>query len=99
MRMSRSLESDREREAANVLRNELQSSTPSRAFRAVAATFGLDRYALAFLATHLYSNILTPEVQAIWHWDRNHKGAGHTDEELDALLSHLVLVAEPRSAV
>ena len=81
-------------EEAKTLRNELHSSSPSKAFRVVAAKYGLDRYALAFLASGVYQNITTPEVQAIWHWDRNHKGAGHSDEELDALLSHLVLASE-----
>lgn len=95
--MSESLEPNAE--AAKMLRDELRSSLPSKAFRAVAATFGLNRSELGFLAADVYENIMTPEVQAIWLWDLNQKGAGHSDEELDALLSQLVLASERRGAV
>lgn len=81
-------------EARTVLRAELQSSTPAKAFREVARRFSLQRSELGFLAVDVYANILTPDVQAIWHWDLGLKGKGHSDEELNQLLSHLVLVAE-----
>ena len=78
-------------EAAEVLRATVRCSTPSQALRSVASRFGLGRPELGFLAAEVYENIMTPEVQAIWHWDLVQKGAGHSDEELDQLLSHLVL--------
>jgi hypothetical protein len=86
-------------EAETMLREELKSSPPSTSLRAVAEKFGLHRSALGFLAADVYENIMTPEVQAIWHWDLSEKGVGHSDEELDELLSHLVLSSERPSAV
>jgi hypothetical protein len=70
---------------------ELQTSSPSKAFRTIGTRYGLDRSALGFLAADVYVDIMTPQVQAIWHWDLQQNGKGHSDEELDQLLSQLVL--------
>lgn len=80
-------------ESIAALRQEVQCSTPAKALRKVAQLFGLRRTDLAFVAAELFENILTPEVQAIWQWDLDLKGSGHTDEELNQLLSHLVPLA------
>jgi hypothetical protein len=77
-------------EHVSALCAELKSSLPAAALRAVALRFRLNRSALSFVAAEACENILTPEVQAIWQWDLDHTGKGHTDEELNSLLSHLV---------
>jgi hypothetical protein len=85
--------------AAELLRTELLLSPPSKALREVAARLKLGRSTLGLAAVQVYENILTPEVQAIWHWDLDQKGSGHSDYELDQLLSHLVLAQESPRAV
>jgi hypothetical protein len=75
------------------LRTELGLSPPAAALRTISKQFGLNRTDLAFLVVDAYENILTPEVQAIWHWDLSETGKGHSDSELNNLLSHLVLKA------
>ncbi len=73
------------------LRTEAKASPPATALRTIARRFGLNRTDLAWVATESYANIHTPEVQAIWHWDLDCSGRGHTDEELNHLLSHLAI--------
>ena len=73
------------------LRMEAAASLPATALRTIARRFGLNRTDLAWVAIESYANMLTPEVQAIWHWDLDCSGRGHTDDELDHLLSHLVV--------
>jgi|JI6StandDraft_1071083.scaffolds.fasta_scaffold284209_2 hypothetical protein len=85
--------SDRFLHAAVALRSELLVTVPSKALRTIAGRFNLRRSELGFLAADVYENILTPEVQAVWHWDLDESGKGHTDKELDQLLAHLVLCA------
>jgi len=72
-------------------RQELGRRRPAAALRQVALQFHLTRTDLAWLAADVYDDIMTPEVQAIWHWDLAENGKGHTDAELDEMLSHLVL--------
>lgn len=59
--------------------------------RYLAQEFHLGKTDLAWLAVDVYENIMTPEVQAIWHWDLAATGKGLTDEELNEALSHLHL--------
>ncbi len=75
----------------SAIRSELAVSQPSSAFRSVGVRFGLTRSELGFLAADVYENVMTPDVQALWHWDFAQNGRGHTDAELDALLVHLLV--------
>ena len=61
------------------------------ALRAIARRFQLERTDVAWVAADIFQNIATPEVQALWHWDMAGDGKGHTDEEIDSLLGHLVV--------
>ncbi|CAN7261599.1 hypothetical protein LJR129_001167 [Acidovorax sp. LjRoot129] len=72
-------------------RAELSAGPPSAALRAIARRFQLQRTDVAWVAADVCQNVTTPEIQAIWHWDMAADGKGHSDEELDGLLSHLVV--------
>ena len=72
-------------------RSELTAGRPSVALRAIARRFQLERTDVAWVAADIFQNIATPEVQALWHWDMAGDGKGHTDEEIDSLLGHLVV--------
>lgn len=66
---------------------------PAVALREIGAQFQLGRHDLAALANDMFENSLTPEVQAIWHWDIVQTGVGISDFELNSLLAHLNLWA------
>lgn len=72
-------------------RSELTAGRPSVALRAIARRFQLERTDVAWVAVDIFQDIATPEVQAIWHWDMAGDGKGHTGEEIDSLLDHLVV--------
>ena len=70
---------------------EFRQGPASAALRRLAQHFRLQRTELAWLASEVFDNMLVPEVQAIWNWDLARDGNGHTDTDLDALLSHLIV--------
>src|SRR5437763_419455 len=70
---------------------EFGQGPASAALRRLAQHFRLQRAELAWLASEVFDNMLVPEVQAIWNWDLARDGNGHTDTDLDALLSHLIV--------
>ncbi|WP_114804792.1 hypothetical protein [Pseudacidovorax intermedius] len=72
-----------------LVREQLAREGLASALRAVALQFGLNKTSLAWLAVDLYADVMTSDVQAIWHWDLAGHGTGHTDAELDEMLSHL----------
>jgi len=77
-------------EMLEAARSELASQPAATALRKVARRFQLSRTDLAWLAVNVYENAMTPEVQAIWHWDLVENGRGHNDTELNDMLSSLV---------
>jgi hypothetical protein len=82
-------------EVRTAARVELGHGAPSAALRRLAERFQLHRTDLAWVAAEVFANMLVPEVQAIWHWDLAGEGQGHTDSELDEMLSHLVVRVSP----
>ncbi|MBV7542675.1 hypothetical protein [Acidovorax sp. sic0104] len=74
-----------------IARAELSAGRPSIALRAIARRFQLGQTDVAWVAAEAFENIATPEIQAIWNWDLSAVGKGHSDDELDGLLSHLVV--------
>jgi hypothetical protein len=78
-------------ETLAIARAELSAGRPSIALRAIAQRFGLGKTDVAWVAADAFENIATSEIQAIWHWDMAANGKGHSDAELDALLSHLAV--------
>lgn len=67
-----------------------QVSLPQQPCEKVARRFQLSRTDLAWLAVNVFENAMTPEVQAIWHWNLVENGRGHNDTELNDMLSSLV---------
>lgn len=78
-------------EILEATRSELARLPPAAALRKVAHRFNLSKTDLAWLAVDAYENAMTPEVQAIWHWDLAENGRGLSDMELNDMLSSLVL--------
>ncbi|MBO9516010.1 MAG: hypothetical protein J7549_17985 [Variovorax sp.] len=72
-----------------VARAELSQGPPSVALRQIARRFHLHRANLAWVAAEVFENMFVPDIQAIWAWDLEGQGEGHSDAELDAMLSHL----------
>lgn len=77
---------------------ELGQGLRSAALRRLAERFQLQRTDLAWIAAEVFHNMRVPEVQAIWSWDLAREGQGHSDTELDAMLSHLIVGIGPRDA-
>jgi len=76
-------------EVRRVAREELMKGPPSAALRRLAKQFDLQRTNLAWLAAEVFDNMFVPDIQAIWEWDLEGRGDGHSDVELDAMLAHL----------
>ena len=76
-------------EVRSVARAELVQGPPSAALRRLAQRFHLQRTNLAWVAAEVFENMFVPDIQAIWAWDLEGRGEGHSDAELDAMLAHL----------
>lgn len=76
-------------EVRRVARVELEQGPPSAALRRLAQRFELQRTNLAWVAAEVFDNMFVPDIQAIWEWDLEGQGEGHSDAELDAMLAHL----------
>jgi len=83
-------------EVRSVARAELAQGPPSAALRRLAERFHLQRTNLAWVAAEVFDNMFVPDIQAIWHWDLEGEGQGHSDAELDAMLAHLQVGIRPR---
>ncbi|SEB22896.1 hypothetical protein [Variovorax sp. YR216] len=76
-------------EVRRVAREELMKGPPAAALRRLAQRFDLQRTNLAWVAAEVFDNMFVPDLQAIWEWDLEGRGDGHSDAELDAMLAHL----------
>lgn len=76
-------------EVRRVAREELIKGPLSAALRRLANRFGLERTNVAWVAAEVFDNMFVPDIQAIWEWDLEGRGDGHSDAELDAMLAHL----------
>ena len=76
-------------EVRRVAKEELEQGPPSAALRRLAQRYSLQRTNLAWVAAEVFDNMFVPDIQAIWEWDLEGRGDGHSDAELDAMLAHL----------
>lgn len=83
-------------EVRRVAREELMQGPPAAALRRIAQRFGLQRTNLAWVAAEVFDNMFVPDLQAIWAWDLEGEGKGHSDAELDVMLAHLRLGIRPK---
>ncbi|MGJ7510991.1 hypothetical protein [Variovorax sp. GT1P44] len=74
---------------------EFGQGPPSAAFRRLAERLDLQRPDLAWVASEVFDNMRVTDLQAIWQWDLAQEGEGHSDKELDSLLSHLCIRMRP----
>lgn len=83
-------------EAVDMLRAIWGGSSPSSALRVVVEQFKLNKSQVTHVLMDVFTNLSTPQVQAVWHWAylRNpSRPGGLSDDELDAELVSLEVMA------